>query len=107
MSSSDRHVDAVLRPESHFPDVLLRMAENAEKTCPFLTPEGCRVYPDRPDTCRTFPLEQGLRHDAESGDGRAGLLLPAARFLSGAARGTSSGRFRSGWRTRRPKPTTA
>ena len=62
----DRHVDAVLRPGSHFPDVLLRMSENAEKTCPFLTQEGCRVYPDRPDTCRTFPLEQGLLHDAET-----------------------------------------
>ncbi|HSO61075.1 MAG TPA: YkgJ family cysteine cluster protein [Desulfobacterales bacterium] len=60
----DRHVDVVLRPGSHFPDVLLRMADNAEKSCPFLTPAGCSVYPDRPDTCRTFPLEQGLLHDA-------------------------------------------
>jgi uncharacterized protein len=44
------------------------MAENEEKTCPFLTPEGCSVYPDRPDTCRTFPLEQGLLHDAEANE---------------------------------------
>lgn len=63
----ERHVDTVLRPGSHFPDVLLRMAENAGKLCPFLTPAGCGVYADRPDTCRTFPLEQGLRHDAETG----------------------------------------
>jgi Fe-S-cluster containining protein len=63
----ERHVDTVLRPGSHFPDVLLRMAENPEKTCPFLTAEGCGVYADRPDTCRTFPLEQGLRHDAATG----------------------------------------
>lgn len=62
----DRHVDVVLRPGSHFPEVLLRMAENKERTCPFLTPEGCSVYPARPYTCRTFPLEQGLRHDAET-----------------------------------------
>jgi hypothetical protein len=63
----DRHADAVLRPGSHFPDVLLRMAENEEKTCPFLTSEGCSVYTDRPDTCRTFPLEQGLMYDAGGG----------------------------------------
>jgi Fe-S-cluster containining protein len=63
----ERLVDVVLRPGNHFPDVLLRMAENAENTCPFLTPEGCGVYPDRPDTCRTFPLEQGLQHDAATG----------------------------------------
>ncbi len=64
----DRHTDAVLRPGSPFPDVLLRMAENPERTCPFLAEEGCRVYPDRPDTCRTFPLEQGLLHDAVTGE---------------------------------------
>ncbi len=64
----ERYTDAVLRPGRHFPDVLLRMADNTEKTCPFLAPEGCRVYPDRPDTCRTFPLEQGLLHDAARGE---------------------------------------
>jgi Fe-S-cluster containining protein len=56
----DRYVDVVLREGNSFPDVLLRMADNAEKTCPFLSDEGCRVYPDRPDTCRTFPVEQGV-----------------------------------------------
>lgn len=56
----DKHVDVVLRESNHFPDVLLRMAKNDEKTCPFLSESGCTVYPDRPDTCRTFPLEQGI-----------------------------------------------
>ena len=60
----DRYVDVVLRPANFFPDVLLRMAENAEKTCPFLIDSGCSVYPDRPDTCRTFPIEQGMLYDA-------------------------------------------
>ncbi len=64
----DRHVDAVLRSGNHFPDVLLRTVESLDKTCPFLTSEGCRLYPDRPDTCRTFPLEQGLLHHAEAGE---------------------------------------
>ena len=56
----EQYVDVVLRPESYFPEVLLRMADNAEKTCPFLTDAGCSVYPDRADTCRTFPVEHGL-----------------------------------------------
>jgi Fe-S-cluster containining protein len=60
----DRHVDIVLRPANFFPDVLLRMAENPEKTCPFLIESGCSVYPDRPDTCRTLPIEQGMLYDA-------------------------------------------
>jgi len=61
----DRYVDIVLRSANFFPDVLLRMAENPEKTCPFLIESGCRVYPDRPDTCRTFPIEQGMLYDAD------------------------------------------
>jgi Fe-S-cluster containining protein len=56
----DRYVDVVLREGNFFPDVLLTMSNDAEKTCPFLTDAGCTVYPDRPDTCRTFPLEQGI-----------------------------------------------
>ncbi|MGM0452295.1 MAG: YkgJ family cysteine cluster protein [Thermodesulfobacteriota bacterium] len=62
--STDRiietHTDVILREGSYFPHVLLKMADNAEKTCPFLTDDGCRVYPDRPQTCRAFPVEQGL-----------------------------------------------
>lgn len=60
----ERHTDIVLRPGHYFPDVLLRMADNAEKTCPFLSDAGCRIYPDRPHTCRAFPVEHGLYYDA-------------------------------------------
>ncbi len=63
----DRHVDVVLRDGNYFPDVLLTMADNAERTCPFLNDAGCRVYADRPDTCRTFPVEHGRLFDAGSG----------------------------------------
>lgn len=63
----EQYVDVVLRDGHYFPEVLLRMAENDEKTCPFLSTSGCRVYPDRPDTCRTFPVEQGALYDAASG----------------------------------------
>jgi uncharacterized protein len=55
----DAYVDVVLRPDNAFPDVLLRMRKDAEHTCPFLTAAGCAVYPARPDTCRTFPVEKG------------------------------------------------
>jgi Fe-S-cluster containining protein len=60
----DEYVDVVLREESSFPEVLLRMADNEQQTCPFLSDDGCRVYADRPDTCRFFPVERGLLFEA-------------------------------------------
>jgi len=79
----DRYVDMVLRPAAFFPEVLLRMSENEEKTCPFLTDAGCSVYPDRPDTCRTFPVEQGSLFDAEKGKPRLVLFFRPPDFCLG------------------------
>lgn len=62
----DRYADIVMRDSSFFPDVLLRMSENEERTCPFLSESGCLVYPDRPDACRTFPIEQGIIYDGQT-----------------------------------------
>ncbi|MDL1957172.1 MAG: YkgJ family cysteine cluster protein [Candidatus Desulfofervidus auxilii] len=40
------------------PLVLLKMRDNEEKSCPFVTPEGCIIYSDRPWPCRAYPIEQ-------------------------------------------------
>ena len=60
----DRYVDVVLRQGNYLPEVLLQMADNPQQTCPFLSDAGCRVYANRPDTCRFFPIERGLLFDA-------------------------------------------
>ena len=56
----ERYTDLVLREGRHFPEVLLRMADNEAQPCAFLEEDGCTVYADRPHTCRTFPVELGL-----------------------------------------------
>lgn len=43
---------------SGLPVVLIKMGEDEKRRCPFLTPEGCRVYADRPWSCRMAPLDQ-------------------------------------------------
>ncbi len=63
----NEYVDVVMRASSFFPEVLLQMSDNQEKTCIFSTPEGCSVYSDRPNTCRFFPVEQGALFDAGTG----------------------------------------
>ena len=60
----DQYVDVVLRSGNFFPEVLLRMSQNEAKSCTFLIESGCSVYADRPDTCRMFPMEYGVIHDA-------------------------------------------
>jgi Fe-S-cluster containining protein len=39
-----------------YPVVLLKMEEDEKKRCPFVSDEGCRVYEDRPWSCRMYPL---------------------------------------------------
>lgn len=40
------------------PFVFLKMSDDAERRCPFVTPEGCSVYSDRPANCRYYPVGQ-------------------------------------------------
>ena len=36
--------------------VTIKMGEDDEKRCPFVTEEGCTIYEDRPWSCRMYPL---------------------------------------------------
>ncbi len=57
----DRYTLSLIPEASGFPVVLLKMEEERNKACPFVTPEGCSMYEDRPWACRMFPLDQGSR----------------------------------------------
>jgi Fe-S-cluster containining protein len=83
----DQYVDIVLRPSSYFPEVLLHMSETAEKACPFLTQHGCRVYADRPDTCRSFPIERGIFFDAVKDAGNPVYFYRPPDFCMGPREG--------------------
>ncbi len=39
-----------------YPVVYLEMNNDAKKRCPFVSPDGCMVYEDRPGACRIYPL---------------------------------------------------
>lgn len=46
-----------LMGDAGLPVVVLKMQANDEKTCPFVTSRGCRIYSDRPWACRIYPLQ--------------------------------------------------
>ncbi len=60
----------------YFPGLMLQLSEQEGNPCPFLTSDGCSVYPDRPSACRTYPLERGVEKKS------AGRLLQAHYSLT-------------------------
>ncbi len=49
------------------PGVRLKLTEE-ENRCPFVTPEGCTVYSDRPSACRYYPVGMADFHEGGSRD---------------------------------------
>jgi Fe-S-cluster containining protein len=45
--------------KAQFPIPYLRMKNNKEKSCPFVSPDGCTIYEARPANCRYYPIGQG------------------------------------------------
>jgi Fe-S-cluster containining protein len=61
-----RHARVAMESESGFPRLFLRMLDDERKSCPFVSPDGCTVYADRPGACRTYPLGRGASMDARA-----------------------------------------
>lgn len=54
-------------PESGLPIVTLRPKSPLLLTCPFVTDKGCRVYENRPSSCRTYPLMRAVTKSRSTG----------------------------------------
>jgi hypothetical protein len=67
--SSDRFLEQntfrAIRDNPYFPSLMLKMSDDKEKSCQFLSSEGCTIYEDRPFSCRAYPLEHAV---ARTGD---------------------------------------
>jgi uncharacterized protein len=67
MSSMDfleQYTHILLARDSGLPAVALKMSDDAEKNCRFVTENGCSVYSARPYSCRLYPLDtdQGVEY---------------------------------------------
>ncbi|NHM28383.1 YkgJ family cysteine cluster protein [Desulfofundulus sp. TPOSR] len=59
----DRYTVSLIGEGTGLPVVLLKMDEEQDKKCPFVTPRGCKIYEDRPWACRMFPLDRCSEYD--------------------------------------------
>ncbi len=56
-----------LGPETGLPVIVLRQDPASGMKCPFVTPDGCSVYEDRPSSCRIYPLARLSARSKETG----------------------------------------
>jgi Fe-S-cluster containining protein len=65
----DQFLAIYTKPEmlarTKLPMVTLKMLDDEKKSCPFITPEGCIIYADRPVTCRYYPLGSAAFREQE------------------------------------------
>ncbi len=55
-------------PESGLPVIGFKPNPDTNHACPFVTPKGCRVYDDRPASCRMYPLARAIARSRETGE---------------------------------------
>lgn len=53
--------------KTDMPGVQIKLREDT-KGCPFVTPEGCTVYTDRPSACRYYPVGMADFHEGGTDD---------------------------------------
>ena len=52
----DRYATSYIDEKYGVPVVKLKMNSDENRRCPFVSPEGCVVYEDRPGACRLYPI---------------------------------------------------
>lgn len=52
----ERYTISYIDEDCGMPVVKLKMNDDKDRRCPFVSPEGCTVYEDRPGACRIYPL---------------------------------------------------
>lgn len=55
-----------IEKHQNYPVVMLKMGDDEKKSCPFVAPEGCVIYDDRPWACRYYPVGLASPREGES-----------------------------------------
>ena len=77
-------------PASGLPVVTFKFDPSAGYACPFVTATGCSVYPDRPGSCRLYPLARAISRSRDSGEIREYYALIQEDHCRGFQSGTAT-----------------
>ena len=64
-----KYTEPTYLEKTDMPGVQIKLTED-KKACPFVTPEGCTVYSDRPSACRYYPVGMADFHEGGTNDAR-------------------------------------
>ncbi len=73
MTSEDfinQYCDIEILAKTLLPVITLKMQSDEKKSCPFITPDGCTVYEDRPNICRYYPVGMATLRKKEAEGGK-------------------------------------
>ena len=84
-----KHTSQHTGPESGLPIVTLKPKDSHKLTCPFVTDTGCRVYENRPASCRTYPLMRAVTRSRSTGEMTAQFMLLRESHCLGFEEGIS------------------
>ncbi|VEN73359.1 Zinc/iron-chelating domain-containing protein [Candidatus Desulfarcum epimagneticum] len=76
-------------PATGLPVLTLGPADEETLLCPFVTPDGCAVYEDRPSSCRMYPLARAVSRSRETGETAVHYALVKEAHCRGFEKGGS------------------
>jgi uncharacterized protein len=76
----EKYSTPVYLEQTDMPGVALKLREEDNK-CPFVTPEGCTVYSDRPSACRYYPIGMADFHEGGGTMGAGGDHKDEEKFF--------------------------
>lgn len=75
-----KYAEPVYLEKTDMPGVMIKLNENDNK-CPFVTPEGCTVYSDRPTACRYYPVGMADFHEGGRKEGDEEIVKEEEKFF--------------------------
>ena len=87
----DRYTLRHAGPQTGLPVVTLKPQDPIQRRCPFVASSGCSVYPDRPSSCRMYPVIRSVSRARQPG----GITVKYMLIRESHCRGFESRRNRT------------